>query len=107
MTWPTLSSPPSLSERSRDCGPRQHTPERYRRVQNGRSGRGTLRRVDVLAGVGEQRHVPRSLERNGEPALVLGASAGLASWLDLAAVGEEAAHAAGILVVDVPRLLDA
>jgi hypothetical protein len=45
--------------------------------------------------------VPRALDRDGESTLALGREARLAPWFNLAALGDEAAQAGDILVVDV------
>lgn len=42
-----------------------------------------------------------ALDRDAEAALVAGAGAGLAAWLDLAALGQVAAQARHVLVVDL------
>jgi hypothetical protein len=51
--------------------------------------------------------VPRSLDRDCQRSLVPGARAELAPWLDLASLGDVAAQARGILVIDLPDLVDA
>jgi len=53
-------------------------------------------------GKGQQRQMPRPLDRRCQRSLVLGARACLAPWLDHAAIGYEAAHAGHVLVVNVP-----
>ena len=50
--------------------------------------------------------MPRSLDRDGQRALVPGAGAELAARLDLASLGDVAAQARRILVVDLPDLVD-
>jgi hypothetical protein len=50
--------------------------------------------------------VPRSLDCNGQRALVPGAGAELAARLDLASLGDVAAQARRVLVVDLPDLVD-
>jgi hypothetical protein len=50
--------------------------------------------------------VPRSLDRDGQRALVPGAGAELAARLDLASLGDVAAQARRVLVVDLPDLVD-
>ena len=50
--------------------------------------------------------MPRSLDRGGQRALVPGAGAELAAWLDLAAFGDVAAQARRVLVIDLPNLVD-
>ena len=61
----------------------------------------------MCGGIGQKRHMPRVLQRDGQPTLVLGAGAGLAARLDLGAVGQEAAQPHQVLVVDVVDLVDA
>jgi hypothetical protein len=51
--------------------------------------------------------VPRSLDRDGQRALVPGAGAEFAARLDLAALRDVAAQPRGVLVVDLPNLVDA
>lgn len=51
--------------------------------------------------------MPSALEREREDALVAGASAGSAAWLDLAAIGDVAAQPADVFVVDVGHFVDA
>ena len=51
--------------------------------------------------------MPRSLDRDCQRTLVPGARAELAPWLDLASLGDVAAQARGILVIDLPDLVDA
>jgi hypothetical protein len=51
--------------------------------------------------------VPRSLDRDGQRALVPGAGAELAARLDLASLGDVAAQTRRVLVVDLPDLVDA
>ncbi len=50
--------------------------------------------------------MPRSLDRDGQRALVPGAGAELAARLDLASLGDVAAQARSVLVVDLPDLVD-
>jgi hypothetical protein len=50
--------------------------------------------------------MPRSLDRGGQRALVPGAGAELAARLDLASLGDVAAQARRVLVVDLPDLVD-
>jgi hypothetical protein len=50
--------------------------------------------------------VPRSLDRDRQRPLVPGAGAELAARLDLAALGDVAAQARSVLVVDLPDLVD-
>ncbi len=50
--------------------------------------------------------MPRSLDRDCQRALVPGAGAELAARLDLASLGDVAAQARGVLVVDLPDLVD-
>jgi hypothetical protein len=50
--------------------------------------------------------VPRSLDRDGQRALVPGAGAELAARLDLASLGDVAAQARRVLVVDLPDVVD-
>src|SRR5437763_7868887 len=61
----------------------------------------------VPGGIRQQRELARPFEGRGEPALVLGTGAGLAARLDLAALGEEAAQARRILVVDALDVVNA
>jgi hypothetical protein len=58
-------------------------------------------------GEGQERHVPRSLDRNGQRALVPGAGTEFAARLDLASLGDVATQARSVLVVDLPDLVDA
>src|ERR1700742_4899724 len=51
-------------------------------------------------GVGQQRHLPRVLHRDGDVALVLAAVAGDPAGTDLAAVGDVLPEQRGVLVVD-------
>ena len=50
--------------------------------------------------------MPRSLDRDRQRALVPGAGAELAARLDLASLGDVAAQARSVLVVDLPDLVD-
>ncbi len=50
--------------------------------------------------------MPRSLDRDGQRALVPGAGAELAARLDLASLGDVAAQARRVLVVDLPDVVD-
>ena len=50
--------------------------------------------------------MPRSLDRHGQRALVPGAGAELAARLDLASLGDVAAQARRVLVVDLTDLVD-
>jgi hypothetical protein len=50
--------------------------------------------------------VPRSLDGDGQRALVPGAGTELAARLDLASLGDVAAQARGVLVVDLADLVD-
>jgi hypothetical protein len=61
----------------------------------------------VLGREGQKGKVARSLQGFREHALVPGTSAGLASWLDLAAVREVAAQLCRLLVVDALGFVDA
>ena len=54
---------------------------------------------DMLGGDWEQGQMPGTLDGNGQPALVLGASACFPSILDLAALGQVAAQGGQVLVV--------
>ena len=63
--------------------------------------------AEVLRRVGQQRHVAGPLEGDRQLALVRGAGAGLAARLDLGALGEVAAEAVDLLVVDRDRLVGA
>jgi hypothetical protein len=51
--------------------------------------------------------VSRSLDRDCQRTLVPGAGAELTPWLDLASLGDVAAEARGVLVIDLPDLVDA
>ena len=51
--------------------------------------------------------MPRSLDRDGQRALVPGAGAEFAARLDLASLGDVATQARSVLVVDLPDLVDA
>ena len=59
----------------------------------------------MLCGEGQQGHVARAFERDGQAALVLGAGAGFAARLNLGAVRQVAAQALGILIVDVAHVV--
>src|SRR3954471_12760658 len=63
--------------------------------------------VDVLGRERQQGHVTGALQGDGEHALVPGARAGLATRLDLAAVGNVATQLARVLVIDLVDLVDA
>jgi hypothetical protein len=67
----------------------------------------TVTRLAATFGEGEQREVPGALDRRRQRALVLGAGAGLAARLDHPTVGDEAAQARDILIVDVLDAIDA
>jgi len=56
--------------------------------------------------VGQQRHVPRVLQRNPQATLVARASSSLAPWLDLAAIGEIAVQPRDIFIVDLDYMID-
>jgi len=56
--------------------------------------------------IGQQRHVPRVLERDTQATLVARAGAGLAPWLDLATFGEIAVQSRDVLVVDLDDMID-
>src|SRR5829696_4476866 len=64
------------------------------------------RRLPGCGSERQERHVPRSLDRGSQRALVPGAGAELATRLDLAALGDVAAQARRVLVVDLPDLVD-
>jgi hypothetical protein len=51
--------------------------------------------------------VPGPFQRDGQPSLVLGAGAGLASWFDLPSLREIAAQPADIFVIYAIDLIDA
>lgn len=51
--------------------------------------------------------MPRALDRDGQRALVPGAGTKLAARLDLAPLGDVAAQARGVLVIDLPDPVDA
>jgi hypothetical protein len=56
--------------------------------------------------VGQQRHVAGVLQRNPQAALMARAGAGLASWLNLTAIGEIAVQARDIFIVDLDDMID-
>jgi hypothetical protein len=56
--------------------------------------------ANVLCRKGKQGNVTGPLDRNGQAALMPGASAGLAPGLDLAAIGEIPAEGWHVLIVD-------
>src|SRR5687768_15701699 len=64
-------------------------------------------RLPGCGGERQERHVPRSFDRGGQRALVPGAGAELAARLDLASLGDVAAQARCVLVVDLTDLVDA
>ena len=55
----------------------------------------------MRGGVGQERHKARILERDTQAALVLGAGAGLTSWLDFTTVGKIAAQSPHIFVINL------
>src|SRR3954471_4147703 len=63
--------------------------------------------TEGLWGVRQQRDVPGPLQRDRQLALVAGARAGLPTRLDLRSLGEVAAEAVDLLVVDDDRLVRA
>lgn len=65
------------------------------------------RQVNVLRRVRQQRDLARTLERGCEHSLMSSAGAGLATRLDLAAVGDISAEAAGVFVIDELYFVDA
>jgi hypothetical protein len=67
----------------------------------------TVARLTAALGEGEQCQVPGALDRCRQRALVLGAGAGLAAWLDHPTVGDEPAHPRHVLVVDMLDAIDA
>ena len=96
--------------RRRRRGPARPSPGGHDAAAPGlarRRGAVTGSGAEVLRRVREQRHVARALERDGELALVRGARAGLPARLDLGALGEVAAEAVDLLVVDHDRLVGA
>ena len=56
--------------------------------------------------VGQQRHVARVLQRDPQATLMARAGAGLASWLNLTAIGEIAVQARDIFIVDLDHMID-
>jgi len=62
---------------------------------------------DVLRRIGQERHEPCPLQRDGQATLMVGARPGLAARLDLRAVGQVPPETAHVLVVDVIDLVDA
>ncbi len=70
-------------------------------------GHGAALGAEVLGRVRQQRDVAGALERDGQLALVPGAGAGLAARLDLGALGQVAAQAVDLLVVDLDGLVGA
>jgi hypothetical protein len=71
------------------------------------SARPAITRLTHTFGEGEQRQVPGTLDRDRQRALMLGAGASLAAWLDHAALRDEATHTRHVLVVDVLDAIDA
>jgi hypothetical protein len=63
--------------------------------------------VDVLCREGQERHVARALEGDGQHPLVSRTRAGLTTRLDLASVGDVATQARRLLVIDLLDLVDA
>ena len=61
----------------------------------------------MCGGIGQERHEARVLERNTQAALVLGAGARLASWLNFTKVGKLPAQSTDILVVNLAHMVDA
>jgi len=61
----------------------------------------------LCSGIGQKRHLSRILQRYGQSALVLGASARLAARLDLGALRDVAAQAPNILIVNFTDVIDA
>ena len=61
----------------------------------------------MCGGIGQKRHMPRVLQRDGQPTLVLGAGAGLAARLDLGALRDITAQAANILIIYLAHAVDA
>src|SRR5438105_838997 len=62
---------------------------------------------DVLRRIGEKRHEARTLQRDREASLMMGACAGLAPRLDFRPIGQIPPQAAHILVVNMLHLVDA
>lgn len=60
----------------------------------------------MCGGIGQKRHVARILQRYRQSALMLGARARLAAWLDLGTLRNVAAQAANILIVDLAHVVD-
>src|SRR4029077_13321682 len=92
---PTISSPTTTSAAAAGWGPAGPSD------QQRRSG------PEVLGGVGQQGDVPGTLEGDRQLTLVTGAGAGLAARLDLGALGQVAAEAVDLLVVDLRGLVGA
>src|ERR1700731_91323 len=59
----------------------------------------------LVGGVGQQRNVPRALERNRETSLVARAGAGHAAGQNLAPLADEAAQTRDLFVIDEVDLL--
>ena len=61
----------------------------------------------MLTGEREEGDEAGPLQRDAERALVSGAGAGLAAWLDLAALGQVATQASHVLVIDLLHAVNA
>jgi hypothetical protein len=61
----------------------------------------------MLWGVGQERHLTRTLQGNCQLMLVLGAVSRLPSWLNLCAIRDEATEPVHFLVVDHTALVAA
>jgi hypothetical protein len=65
-----------------------------------------LHAPDVFRSVGQQRHVSRLFERNGQPALVFRARSRFAAGFNLATIRNVAFHeAAGVFVIDFTSMI--
>jgi hypothetical protein len=78
-----------------------------RRGCQSRAGWEDTRELDVACREGQEGDVARSLEGEGEHALMPGTGTRLAPGLDLGAVGDEATKLGGLLVVDGVDFIDA
>src|SRR3954453_22914820 len=97
---PAATPPPRSTRPTISLGPAapRACSRRGLRLAPGRAAR--LLGPEVLRRVWEQRDDPSPLQRDGQLALVLGARAGLPTWLDLRSLGNIAAEAVDLLVVD-------
>src|SRR6478672_10054407 len=98
---PAAAPPPTINRPTTTSAARAARREAGPSDQQRRSG------SEVLGRVGQQGDVPGTLEGDRQLALVTGAGAGLAARLDLGALGQVAAEAVDLLVVDLRGLVGA